>query len=45
MKRFSRRMTARDDEAWTAVRTIGERFGEDAFGPDPKTMLDFLKGT
>lgn len=43
MKRFSRRMTARDMQAWTAVRMIGESASRTG-SPDPKAMLDFLKG-
>jgi ABC transporter substrate binding protein (PQQ-dependent alcohol dehydrogenase system) len=43
MKLFSRRMTARDMQAWTAVRMIGESTSRTR-SADPKTMLDFLKG-
>jgi len=43
MKRFSRRMTARDMQAWTAVRMIGEGSARTR-SADPKTMLDFLRG-
>jgi ABC transporter substrate binding protein (PQQ-dependent alcohol dehydrogenase system) len=43
IKRFSRRMTARDMQAWTAVRMIGESSARTR-SSDPKTMLDFLKG-
>src|SRR5712691_3396589 len=43
MKRFSRRMTARDMQAWTAVRMIGEGASR-ARSTDPKAVLDFLKG-
>jgi len=43
MRKFSRRMTARDMQAWTAVRMIGE--GASRTGSaDPKAMLDFLTG-
>src|SRR5262249_45178212 len=40
---FSRRMTARDMQAWTAVRMIGEGASRTR-SADPKVMLDFLKG-
>jgi ABC transporter substrate binding protein (PQQ-dependent alcohol dehydrogenase system) len=43
MKRFSRRMTARDMQAWTAVRMIGEGSARTR-SADPKIMLDFLRG-
>src|SRR6266511_2903806 len=43
MKQFSRRMTARDLQAWTAVRMIGESSSRTG-STDPKVMLDFLKG-
>jgi ABC transporter substrate binding protein (PQQ-dependent alcohol dehydrogenase system) len=43
MKLFSRRMTARDMQAWTAMRMIGESTSRTR-SADPKTMLDFLKG-
>jgi ABC transporter substrate binding protein (PQQ-dependent alcohol dehydrogenase system) len=43
MKLFSRRMTARDMQAWSAVRMIGESTSRTR-SADPKTMLDFLKG-
>ncbi len=43
MKRFSRRMTARDMQAWTAVRMIGEGASRTR-STDPKAVLDFLKG-
>ena len=43
MKQFSRRMTARDMQAWTAVRMIGESASRTG-STDPKAMLDFLKG-
>jgi ABC transporter substrate binding protein (PQQ-dependent alcohol dehydrogenase system) len=42
-KLFSRRMTARDMQAWTAVRMIGEGAARTR-SADPKTLLDFLKG-
>src|SRR6266542_2722494 len=42
-KQFSRRMTARDLQAWTAVRMIGESSSRTG-STDPKVMLDFLKG-
>jgi ABC transporter substrate binding protein (PQQ-dependent alcohol dehydrogenase system) len=42
-KLFSRPMTARDMQAWTAVRMIGESSSR-THSTDPKTMLDFLKG-
>ena len=43
MKQFSRRMTARDMQAWTAVRMIGDSASRTR-STDPKAMLDFLKG-
>jgi len=43
MQTFGRRMTARDMQAWTAVRMIGEGAAR-AQSFDAKTMLDFLKG-
>jgi ABC transporter substrate binding protein (PQQ-dependent alcohol dehydrogenase system) len=43
MKQFSRRMTARDMQAWTAVRMIGESSSRTR-STDPKVILDFLKG-
>jgi ABC transporter substrate binding protein (PQQ-dependent alcohol dehydrogenase system) len=43
MKLFSRRMTARDMQAWTAVRMIGESTSRTR-STDPKAMLNFLKG-
>ena len=43
MKLFSRRMTARDMQAWSAVRMIGEAASLTR-STDPKVMLDFLKG-
>jgi ABC transporter substrate binding protein (PQQ-dependent alcohol dehydrogenase system) len=42
-KRFSRRMTARDMQAWTAVRMIGEAASRTQ-STDPKAIVDFLKG-
>jgi ABC transporter substrate binding protein (PQQ-dependent alcohol dehydrogenase system) len=42
-KLFSRPMMARDMQAWTAVRMIGESSSR-THSTDPKTMLDFLKG-
>jgi ABC transporter substrate binding protein (PQQ-dependent alcohol dehydrogenase system) len=42
-KLFARRMTARDMQAWTAVRMIGESASRTR-SADPKVMLDFLKG-
>jgi ABC transporter substrate binding protein (PQQ-dependent alcohol dehydrogenase system) len=43
MRKFSRRMTARDMQAWTAVRMIGESASRTR-SADPKAMLDFLVG-
>ena len=43
MKMFSRRMTARDMQAWSAVRMIGESSSRTR-SVDQKAMLDFLKG-
>ena len=43
MRQFSRRMTARDMQGWTAVRMIGEGASRTR-SADPKVMLDFLKG-
>jgi ABC transporter substrate binding protein (PQQ-dependent alcohol dehydrogenase system) len=43
MKLFSRRMTARDMQAWSAVRMIGESLSRTR-SSDPKSVLDFLKG-
>ena len=43
MRKFSRRMTARDMQAWTAVRMIGESASRTR-SADPKAMLDFLTG-
>jgi ABC transporter substrate binding protein (PQQ-dependent alcohol dehydrogenase system) len=42
-RKFSRRMTARDMQAWTAVRMIGESASRTR-SADPKAMLDFLTG-
>jgi ABC transporter substrate binding protein (PQQ-dependent alcohol dehydrogenase system) len=43
MKQFSRRMTARDMQAWSAVRMVGESTSRTR-STDPKAMIDFLKG-
>jgi ABC transporter substrate binding protein (PQQ-dependent alcohol dehydrogenase system) len=43
MKLFARRMTARDMQAWTAVRMIGEAAARTR-STDPEAVLDFLKG-
>jgi ABC transporter substrate binding protein (PQQ-dependent alcohol dehydrogenase system) len=43
MKRFARRMTARDMQAWSAVRMIGESASRTR-SIDAKLMIDFLKG-
>jgi ABC transporter substrate binding protein (PQQ-dependent alcohol dehydrogenase system) len=43
MKLFSRRMAARDMQAWSAVRMIGESASRTR-STNPKAMLDFLKG-
>src|SRR6516225_7948098 len=43
MRKFSRRMTSRDMQAWTAVRMIGESASRTR-SADPKAMLDFLRG-
>lgn len=43
MKRFSRRMTATDMQAWQAVRMIGEAATRTRSG-DAKTIVDFIKG-
>ncbi len=43
VKMFGRRMTARDMQAWSAVRMIGESSSRTR-SVDPKAMLDFLKG-
>ena len=42
MKLFSRRLTARDMQAWSAVRMIGEAASRTR-SSDPKVVLDFLK--
>ena len=42
-RQFARRMTARDMQAWTAVRMIGEAAARTR-SSDPKAMLAFLKG-
>jgi ABC transporter substrate binding protein (PQQ-dependent alcohol dehydrogenase system) len=43
IKMFGRRMTARDMQAWSAVRMIGEgSLRTRSF--DPRTMLEFLQG-
>lgn len=43
MKRFSRRMTGRDMQAWTAVRMIGESAARTG-STDPRTLLNFMTG-
>ncbi|HEY6256158.1 MAG TPA: ABC transporter substrate-binding protein [Xanthobacteraceae bacterium] len=43
VKMFSRRMSARDMQAWSAVRMIGESTSRTG-SADPKVMLEFLKG-
>jgi ABC transporter substrate binding protein (PQQ-dependent alcohol dehydrogenase system) len=43
IKLNSRRMTARDMQAWTAARMIGEATSRTNSG-DPKSVFDFLKG-
>ena len=43
MKRFSRRMTARDMQAWSARADDRRERIANAFN-DTKTMFDFLKG-
>ena len=43
IKLNSRRMTARDMQAWTAARMIGEAASRTNSG-DPKSVFDFLKG-
>jgi ABC transporter substrate binding protein (PQQ-dependent alcohol dehydrogenase system) len=43
MRLFARRMTARDMQAWSAVRMIGEGAARTR-STDPKAVLDFLKG-
>jgi ABC transporter substrate binding protein (PQQ-dependent alcohol dehydrogenase system) len=42
MKTFARRMTARDMQAWSAARMIGEAAARTS-SFEPKTLLDFLK--
>src|SRR5262249_19577272 len=42
-KQFSRRMTARDMQAWTAVRMIGEAASRTQ-STDAKAIVDFIKG-
>jgi ABC transporter substrate binding protein (PQQ-dependent alcohol dehydrogenase system) len=44
MKKFSRRMTALDMQAWQAVRMIGEAATRTRSG-DAKTIVDFIKST
>ena len=43
MTKFSRRMTALDMQAWTAVRMIGEAVSR-ANSADPKSILNYIKG-
>src|SRR5947209_4503844 len=43
MRIFSRRMTARDMQGWTAARMIGQSSSRTR-STDPKVMLEFLKG-
>jgi ABC transporter substrate binding protein (PQQ-dependent alcohol dehydrogenase system) len=43
IKLFSRRMTARDMQAWSAARMIGESTSRTR-SADPKALLEFLKG-
>jgi ABC transporter substrate binding protein (PQQ-dependent alcohol dehydrogenase system) len=43
MQGFSRRMTALDMQAWTAVRMIGEAAGRTQ-SADAKKLLDYIKG-
>jgi ABC transporter substrate binding protein (PQQ-dependent alcohol dehydrogenase system) len=43
MRLFSRRMTALDMQAWTAVRMIGEAATR-TNSADPKSMFDYMKG-
>jgi ABC transporter substrate binding protein (PQQ-dependent alcohol dehydrogenase system) len=43
VKMASRRMTARDMQAWTAVRMIGEAASR-TNSADPKMLSDFMKG-
>ena len=42
IKLNSRRMTARDMQAWTAARMVGEATSRTNSG-DPKSVFDFLK--
>jgi ABC transporter substrate binding protein (PQQ-dependent alcohol dehydrogenase system) len=42
MKRFARRMTARDMQAWTAARMVGEGASRTR-STDGKAIFDFLK--
>jgi ABC transporter substrate binding protein (PQQ-dependent alcohol dehydrogenase system) len=44
IKLNSRRMTARDMQAWTAARMIGEATSRTNSG-DPKSVFDFIKGS
>lgn len=43
MRRFSRRMTALDMQAWSAARMVGEAVAR-VQAPDAKTILDYVKG-
>jgi ABC transporter substrate binding protein (PQQ-dependent alcohol dehydrogenase system) len=43
MQMFSRRMTALDAQAWTAVRIVGEAAARTGSG-DPQAMLAYIKG-
>jgi ABC transporter substrate binding protein (PQQ-dependent alcohol dehydrogenase system) len=43
VRAFSRRMTTRDMQAWTAVRMIGEAAGRTQ-SADAKRLLDYIKG-
>jgi ABC transporter substrate binding protein (PQQ-dependent alcohol dehydrogenase system) len=43
MQMFSRRMTALDAQAWTAVRMVGEAAARAGSG-DPQAMLAYMKG-
>src|SRR3954469_11323078 len=43
MTMFGRRMSARDMQAWTAVRMIGESASRTR-SVDPRALLDFLRG-
>ena len=42
-KKFARRMTARDMQAWTGVRMIGEGAARTR-STDPSTLLNFMRG-